>query len=337
MPAPADLGPIGAHLLGEELGWCSGQVLFSGGSELAVIAPPSLLEVVRTAGVTSLPHALRSVTAPALVTAEQHQASSGGGNSRFGPIFDEESAGAVDPAIRSCALAIDDPDVESAVAGALRARGVACTVVHNPGAAVDFAATAEALRAATDDGEPPDALVVAIGAAPHARGPEPWERMLEEHHGIAERIRADAAWARAAADLTGSTGRPIRLLTAVHASGAGGRSRAQAMSQLSRSAASATDGGVVHFAVGVEVPTLAQEARPLGELAAHLLCSPETVALAGAELVTGPGWCGLRSHPRPAGSVTFGGPGVPGWVDAALREIVRPVTPSTEAHPERPA
>ena len=36
----------------------------------------------------------------------------------------------------------------------------------------------------------------------------------------------------------------------------------------------------------------------------------------------GAGWLGLRSHPRPIGSITYGGPAVPDWLDATLREIV---------------
>ena len=46
----------------------------------------------------------------------------------------------------------------------------------------------------------------------------------------------------------------------------------------------------------------------MGELVAHLVGSPEAAALAGAELVSGAGWFGLRSHPHPVASVTFGGP-----------------------------
>ena len=38
--------------------------------------------------------------------------------------------------------------------------------------------------------------------------------------------------------------------------------------------------------------------------------------------MVGAGWLGLRSHPRPVGSVTYGGPAVPEWLDATLREIV---------------
>jgi hypothetical protein len=55
----------------------------------------------------------------------------------------------------------------------------------------------------------------------------------------------------------------------------------------------------------------------------HLLGHPESSAgLAGAELVVGTGWIGLRAHPRPIGTVVYGGPAIPGWVDGALREII---------------
>ncbi len=50
--------------------------------------------------------------------------------------------------------------------------------------------------------------------------------------------------------------------------------------------------------------------------------SADAGALSGAELVVGGNWFGLRSHPHPAGSVSFGGPEVPDWVDDALRVLV---------------
>jgi hypothetical protein len=59
-----------------------------------------------------------------------------------------------------------------------------------------------------------------------------------------------------------------------------------------------------------------------GELVGHLLGHPEAGALAGAELVVGAGWIGLRAHPRPIGTVVYGGPAIPGWMDGALRQIV---------------
>ena len=59
-----------------------------------------------------------------------------------------------------------------------------------------------------------------------------------------------------------------------------------------------------------------------GELAAHLLAHPDSAPLAGAELVVSDQWLGLRSHPRPIGTVTYGGPAIPDWLDGSLREIV---------------
>lgn len=45
-PAPAHLGPLGAHLVGKAFTSCRGRVLFAGGSEVAVIDEPRLIEVV---------------------------------------------------------------------------------------------------------------------------------------------------------------------------------------------------------------------------------------------------------------------------------------------------
>ncbi|HJR24171.1 MAG TPA: SDR family NAD(P)-dependent oxidoreductase, partial [Acidimicrobiales bacterium] len=80
IPQPEDLGPLGAHLVGDDVGWCSGQVLFAGGTEVAVVEPPRLLEVVRTDTAASLPHLLEAVVPGALAAAEAQQASAGGGN-----------------------------------------------------------------------------------------------------------------------------------------------------------------------------------------------------------------------------------------------------------------
>ncbi|MHB8329266.1 MAG: hypothetical protein ACYDD6_06540 [Acidimicrobiales bacterium] len=83
----------------------------------------------------------------------------------------------------------------------------------------------------------------------------------------------------------------------------------------------ATEGRVTAYAVSIEAPEVPAD-QPVGELVAHLLGQPEAAALAGAELVIGAGWLGLRSHPRPVGSITYGGPAVPDWLDATLREVV---------------
>ena len=122
---------------------------------------------------------------------------------------------------------------------------------------------------------------------------------------------------RAVSDYATAADRPVRVVSVVDATTAGGRSRAQSATQLSRAAHPATESRVDTFALSVEAA-----GQPVGEIVAHLVCDADAGALSGAELVVGPEWFGLRSHPHPAGSVSFGGPAVPGWVDDALRELV---------------
>ena len=167
-----------------------------------------------------------------------------------------------------------------------------------------------------------DAVVVApAGDQPPATSPEGWNRLVSEHRGIVEHIHTDASWARAAADYAAGAARPVQLVTLTDAVTAEGRSRAQAAVQQARIALGATEGRITAFAASMEAG--AEEAgQAAGELVAHLLCRPEAAALAGAELVIGAGWLGLRSHPQPIGSITYGGPAVPDWLDATLREIV---------------
>jgi hypothetical protein len=145
--------------------------------------------------------------------------------------------------------------------------------------------------------------------------------VLAEHSGIVEDIHTDAGWARSVADYAASAARPVQLATLTDATTTGGRSRAQTSAQHARVAASATEGRVTAFAASVEASEEVA-AQPAGELVAHLLGHPEATALAGAELVVGDGWIGLRSHPRPIGSIAYGGPAVPDWLDGTLREIV---------------
>lgn len=319
MPAPEELGPFGAHLVGDDAGWCSGRVLFAGGSEVAVVDEPRLLEVVRTDDVTSLARLLDAVGPGALAPAEQRQATTGAGNPRFGRIFDEAGDAPTGTATRSCAVVADEPALAAAIAGALEARGVTCTPVPVDTVRPGFDGAADALSSAAGNAGGLDAVVVALGrAAPSAGSTSGWERVLDEHTGIVDGVHADAGWARAVADHAAATDRPLRLVTLTDATTAGGCSRAQAAAQLARAARGATKDRVAHFAVSLE----GSSERPIGELVAHLACSPEAPALSGAELAAGPGWIGLRSHPRPGGSITFGGPDVPDWLDATLRGIL---------------
>ncbi len=318
--SPEDLGPIGAHLVDGGFGWCSGQVLFAGGPEVAVIDQPRLVEVVRTEEAVSLDRVLDVVLPDAFAKAEAHQASAGGGNPRFGPIFDEPAGPASTPGpVRSCAVVSDRPQLAASVAAALEARSVRC---HPVEPAVGFGAAADALHALVGATGPIDAVVVAVAGRPPADATaEPWAQVLAEHGDLVEQLHADAGWARATADYAAGAARPVRLVTLTDATTTGGRSRAQAAAQHARVAAGATEGRVTAYAVGLEAQEVTA-APTAGALVSHLLGHPEAGALAGAELVVGDGWLGMRSHPRPIGAVTYGGPDLPDWLDGRLRDIV---------------
>jgi NAD(P)-dependent dehydrogenase (short-subunit alcohol dehydrogenase family) len=328
MAGPEDLGPLGAYLVGDTFGWCTGRILFAGGSEVAVVDEPHLLEVVRTDGVVSLARVLEAVVPRAFAKAETNQTTDGGANPRFGPIFDEPAPAEITSAhVQSCAIVTDRPHLEASLTAALDARSIAC---HRVDVAHGFRNAADALDSVVRAAGPIDAVVVALtGGEPTAistdgsadGSKEDWGRVLAEHGQIIEHIHTDAGWARAAADYAASAARPVRLVTLTDATTSEGRSRAQASAQLARAAAGATQGRVTAFTASIEA-TEERAAQPAGELVAHLLANADVAALAGAELVVGDGWIGLRSHPRPTGSISYGGPEVPDWLDDTLRQIV---------------
>lgn len=333
MPTPEQLGPVGAHLVDEGFGACRGQVVFVAGAELAVVERPRLLEVVGTEGVASPAHALEAVTATALAPAEAAQASTGGGNPRLAAALGgapDEGDELPAPAVAACLLVSDRPEVVGPVTAALDARGVPVRTVDAGALAHTFAGTAAALADAVAAG-PVDAVVVALAGTPVAADLGPgWERALAEHAGITDQIYADAAWSRAVADHTNASGTPFRLVTLTEAVSAGGRSRAQAVAQHARSGAGATDGRLAAFAVAVETEAAADLAA-VGELTAHLLCSEATPALSGAELAVGPGWLGLRSHPRVGAGLSFHDHTVAPWLDDVLADLAGGPTGGTPA------
>ena len=320
IPGPENLGPLGTHLVSRDFGWCSGQVLFAGGSELAVVDRPRLLEVVRSDDVASLEGVLQSVIPRAFVKAEAAQATDGGANPRFGLIFDEPARAETEVApVTSCAVVSDRPGLAAAVMAALEARSIVC---HQVEVASDWDGAAAALHRVVDRTDPIDALVVALAGrgspAPPSAG---WEHVLADHRELVPRLHADAAWTRTAADYAANTARPIRVVTLTDATSPSGRSRAQAAAQLARVAGDATQGRLTAFAASIEASEEAA-GHATGQLVFQLFSNPEAATLAGAELAVGAGWIGLRSHPRPVGALTYGGPAVPPWIDSALRDIV---------------
>ena len=298
MPEPDQIAPLAAHLVGEGFDALQGQVVFAGGSEIALVEQPQLLEVVRTSGVDGLGAVLDAVAAGALAKAEMRQTSTGGGNPRFGEVFAGNAAPApASPEVRMCAVVGDEAQAAPIVA-ALEARGVGSVVVSD-GAMAQAGAV--------------DAVVV----APSTRGATSIHEcagVLADHADVVDGILADARWARAVADM----GKPVRVLTIVDAASPGGHSRAQAAAQLARGAAGPVTGGLVTaFAVAVE----GADPASLGEVAAFLASSPEATELAGAELSLRNGWLGLYSHPRPRGDIVLGSSDIPPWFDDTLREV----------------
>ncbi len=332
MPSPEQLGPVGAYLGSDAFSWSSGNIIFSNGSEVAPIAPPRLLEAARTTDVVALAHALDAVIPAAFVPAEGAQATNGASNGRFAGVFDEAAATPGPPVsgARSCLVVTDDPQWESALCDALAPRGVKCVGIGAGAPATDFAGAAEQLGQAAREAGGIDAVVVARAGSGAGRGGEAWEQVLEEHAGITGAISSDVAWVRAVSDHAGESGRPMRIVTLTDATTSGGRSRAQAAAQLSRAAHLVAEARTDAFAISVETDADSRSST-VGELVGYLVGADDAGAMSGAELVATAEWIGLRSHPHPEASISFGGPEVPSWVDRTLRGIVTDATTRSEA------
>ena len=334
MPRPETLGPVGAYLASEQFSWCRGQVIFSSGAEVAWLRPPSLLEVCRTSGVRSVPHVVDAAVGRAIVPAEAAQATNGGSNPRFARVFEEaadSTVGSEADRLRTCVVVTDDPTWGAVLGEALVAKGVVCLGIgpwsgsrHVAGdVATDFTGAADQIALAAKEAGSLDGVVVALSGTPRgsAPGSEHWQAILDAHAGLAEHIRTDAAWARAVSDYSEQADRPVRLVTVSAATTSDGRSRAQAAAQLARAAHTGTSDRVDVFTISVETTEDAAR-QTVAHLATRLLGASDTSGLSGAELVVAPDWFGLRSHPAPATSISFGGPAIPAWLDGTLRDIV---------------
>jgi hypothetical protein len=113
----------------------------------------------------------------------------------------------------------------------------------------------------------------------------------------------------------------MRVATVTDATNAGGRTRAQAAAQLSRAAHLVADLQADGFAIGVETDDESRYST-VGELVGYLVGVDDARDLSGAELVATAEWIGVRGHPHPETSISFGGPELPSWVDGTLRGIL---------------
>jgi hypothetical protein len=333
MPQGADMGPAVAFLASDRFGWSSGRVLFSAGSELSFIDPPRILEAVRTVGVRDLASSLDTFVPVVLGPAEAGQQTTGGTNPRFGDVFRLAAPSTPrhpmgDPTTGACLIVSDDPEIARLFAASLahwgrRSIGVgpwqpfdrrAAQVPAGFGEALDTLARAHRVAG------PINATVVFLtpdAATTQTDGGPAWHQLLESHRDVARDVIAQAAWARAAARHAATTNDDMRSVHVTPAGRPGAHTVAQAVTQLARCVPEGS--GLAAFSITLEGK---DDDRPaLADLAARLVCAEDASNLVGAELVVGRGWLGLRTHPGPTATVSFGGPAIPAWVDAALEEL----------------
>jgi NAD(P)-dependent dehydrogenase (short-subunit alcohol dehydrogenase family) len=337
MPQPDEMGPAAAYLGSEVFGWCRGQIVFSAGSELTVIAPPRLIEAVRTAEVADFASALGTLVPVVFSPAEGEQRTNGGSNPRFGPVFDQVASGSAavaDSGLQgrpTCLIISDDAGLAGAVADSVESWGMTTLGVgawrpFDPAAAKvpeGFAAVADILQRAAQVTGQIDAVVVALeqpGTAAHDESR--WEGLLEAHSETAAQILSNAAWLRATAEHAANANQAVRIVHVTKATSPSGHTAAQAMAQMAR-CADDTPSPVPLDAFSVSVETADPTSRPsFGDLVARLANAEDTRAVRGSEFVVGDGWVGLRSHPGPIGTISFGGTAIPAWVNETLKEIV---------------
>jgi len=171
---------------------------------------------------------------------------------------------------------------------------------------------------------PLDAIVVALdGPGEFPSSGPPWQRVIDDHRQVAAHVLARAAWLRAASAYASRSGRSVRVVFVTKALTPAGRTAAQAMAQMARSANDTPDTDSISvFSVALETDDQ-QDQVATGHLVARLTRSDDTSALRGSELVVQRGWVGLRTHPGPVSTVSFGGPAIPDWLPDALRESLR--------------
>jgi len=352
LPPAQDMAPAAAYLASAEAGSCRGQVIFSAGPELSVISPPRLLEAVRTERTADFAASLDTLVPVVLGPAEEQQRSTGGSNARFGPVFDQPgTTGPVPgpaPASAHCLVIADHAPLAASIAAALARCGMTAVDIAGrtlpgpsapgpsapgpsaPGPSAPglparlpegFAAADEAVQRAAHAAGGIDAVVIAPGpfAAP-AAVPASWSQMLAGYAATADRVLAHAAWQQAASRQAVRTSRPVRVMHLADATSSPLRPAAQAVAQLARCASLLRPGLIDVFSIALETAGPADHG-PVADLIARLLWSGDASALRGAELLARPGWIGLRSHPGPAATASYGTSAAPSWIGDWLRAV----------------
>jgi hypothetical protein len=317
MPQADHMAPAAAYLASEEFGWASGQVVFAGGPELSVIAPSRLLEVVRSAGSQDFAAALATIVPVVLGPAEAQQGTTGGSNPRYGNVFDTMPEADIGGAGGNAVFVGRDKELVDALGRALRSWGRTVAVIDGGGS--DFAEAERLARQAASQ-TVIDSLIVEVPVGDQDEPGDGWAAVVAAHRTVKPSWLAGMAWLRAAAEVFAD--HPIRVIFVTDATSVAGRTTAQAIAQSARSVSERPVGnGLEVAAVSVESGRDA-DLSPLAALVARLAVTKDARSLCGAELVVGEGWVGIRNHPGPIATVSFGSIEIPDWVDSALRSVI---------------
>ena len=261
MPGPEDLGPLGAHLVGDGFGWCTGQVLFAGGPEVAVVDEPRLLEVVRSDRAASLEPCSRP-SCRGRSNGRGQQVTQGGTNPRFGSIFDSR-ARRQSAAGRGAILRRRRRPPAARRVARRRARGPVDRL--SPRRSRAAGSTRPPPRCAPSARRPARSMpsCVALAGQQYAVpstgrvGAESWPT-TRDHGPTAHRRRLGPRGVR----LRRQAGRPVRLVTLTDATSPAGRSRAQASAQLARVRRAAQEDGSPPSPRASRRPTTRRASRP---------------------------------------------------------------------------
>jgi NAD(P)-dependent dehydrogenase (short-subunit alcohol dehydrogenase family) len=222
---------------------------------------------------------------------------------------------------------------EAAVQRAAHAAGGIDAIVIAPGLftpAPAASATLSPAPAASATLSPASAAPAALSpasAAPAALSPAAnpspavasWQQMLAGYSATADQVLTHAGWLRATARYAVRTSRPVRVMLLADATSPPLHAAAQALAQLARCASLVRPGLIEVFSIALETAEPADH-EPVAQLVARLLWSGDASALRGAELAARPGWIGIRSHPGPAATASYGTPVIPPWITDWLRE-----------------
>ena len=147
--------------------------------------------------------------------------------------------------------------------------------------------------------------------------------MLTGYLVTTDRVLSHAGWLQAAARYAVRTSRPVRVMHLADATSPTLRASAQAVAQLARCASLLRPDLLDVFSIALETAEPADHG-PVADLTARLLWSGDASVLRGAELVARPGWIGIRSHPGPSATASYGTSATPSWIADWLQESRSP-------------